>query len=268
MSDTSALEAEVQLLRLELAALTARVLRLEAEKEADQGSQNIHSPRITVSYHSPCVGSPIAELPPFPGSSGQQLSSAAAAAAVAPVDLAGDSIVESVGQERLTIAREAGQFLRRCLDGVIRGTSGQDRIQAPSRCYILAKDISGKTYNSVKVFSNFSKLRGLVKSGSSCGDSVFIGWPTEEEGRELGSLRQTATLARLLLLLPGWTTVWWWLSQLILGAGQQQRECCLGKSYQTPAGVGGVFRQGGCRARGCRLFGTKEDLGCNSCGAI
>eukprot|EP00434_Breviolum_minutum_P043819 symbB.v1.2.039079.t1/scaffold6337.1/size18942/1 len=150
MSDTSALEAEVQLLRLELAALTARVLRLEAEKEADQGSQNIHSPRITVSYHSPCVGSPIAELPPFPGSSGQQLSSAAAAAAVAPVDLAGDSIVESVGRERLTIAREAGQFLRRCLEGVIRGTSGQDRIQAPSRCYILAKDISGKTYNSVK----------------------------------------------------------------------------------------------------------------------
>jgi len=177
MSDSRTLESEVQQLKLELASLTARVQALEAEKEVGYSSQNIHSSPITVNYHSPAA-SPIAELPPFPGAGGPLLASTAITAAGS----VGGS--ESVSAERLAIAREAGFFLRRCLEGVVRGTSGRDRIQAPSKYYILAKDITGKTYNPVLVFKNFSKLRGLVKSGSSCGDSIFIGWPSEEEARE------------------------------------------------------------------------------------
>ena len=37
--------------------------------------------------------------------------------------------------DRVRVAREIGQFLRRCLSGEPRGTSGRDRIAAPSSVY-------------------------------------------------------------------------------------------------------------------------------------
>ena len=160
------------------------MLQLE-DRDTGAAQLPLQSSPITFNYASSVPTTPYPELPPFPGSSSAVFASPAVSAASAPAGLGYNLIgAEPVGPDRLVTAREAGLFLRRCLEGVVRGTSGRDRIRLPSKIYILARDITGKVYNPVQIYYHFSHLRSLVKAGSSCGDSVFIGWPTEEEARE------------------------------------------------------------------------------------
>ena len=157
----STLVAEVQQLRKDLAALSARVLQLEADRDTGAAQLPLQSSPITFNYASSVPTTPYPELPPFPGSSSAVFASPAVSAASAPAGLGYNLI------DRLVTAREAGLFLRRCLEGVVRGTSGRDRIRLPSKIYILARDITGKVYNPVQIYYHFSHLRSLVKSGSS-----------------------------------------------------------------------------------------------------
>lgn len=85
--------------------------------------------------------------------------------------------------ERLAIAEGAGRFLRRALAGDFRGGSGRDRVRLSSRIYVLVRDLSGRVYDPVEVYQNFSSLKPKVKSGDSAGNSIFIGFPTQWEAK-------------------------------------------------------------------------------------
>lgn len=83
--------------------------------------------------------------------------------------------------EREAIAREIGQFLARCLAGQHRGSSGRDRNPLASRFWLVARDFEGQILTPVRVFRSWGGCKALVKSKQDCGDSVFVGLPTETE---------------------------------------------------------------------------------------
>lgn len=83
--------------------------------------------------------------------------------------------------EREAAAAKIGRFLRAAVNDGYRGDSGRKEILAGSRFWVVVRDISGKVYNPVKVFSRWSAAEKLVKRGSSAGDSVFVGLPTKRE---------------------------------------------------------------------------------------
>ena len=178
--NNQALLAEVQSLRRDLAELSARVLLLESQPARAGSLASFSSPQspLVVNY----TGNPAttATIPPFPelastSSSPTPLLPSSSQSGSAPVVLSEAT--------RLAIAQEAGRFLRRCLEGVNRGTSGRERIGLQSRCYILVRDYDGQLYNPIQVHHRFATIKPLVKRGSDCGTSIFIGWPSLWEAR-------------------------------------------------------------------------------------
>lgn len=178
----SPLAPELHQLRVELANLSARVLALE---EAALRSRATESPLqgspLTVNYLGAGI---LPEVPQFlelrqpvsVTSSFESQQSVLGPAAIA----AAPTLTEA---ERRRIAEEAGAFIRRSLEGNHRGSSGRSRLPPPSTVYILARDYAGVTYNPVRVFRDFGAIRPLVKRQGSCGNSVFIGFPTIWEAR-------------------------------------------------------------------------------------
>ncbi len=83
--------------------------------------------------------------------------------------------------ERDIIARGIGAWIRRCLDGLPRQTSGRDRNPLQSRYWVVVRSISGETHNPPLVFSSWSSAKGCVKRGSYTGDSIFFGVPSQRE---------------------------------------------------------------------------------------
>ena len=86
-------------------------------------------------------------------------------------------------KEREVIAEQVGGFLARAISGVHRGTSGRERNPLPSRLWIIVRDYAGQIYTPVKVVRSWSSAQLLVKRGTQCGDAVFVGLPSEREGR-------------------------------------------------------------------------------------
>ena len=184
---SSALLAEVQQLRQDLAALTSRVLALESQlaggDHRDLGP--LHGSPITVNYSSAV---PFSEVPPFPfespsasaprGASPDPLQSSTSSAAISACGFPPSEA------ERIRVAEELGAFIRRSLNGDHRGASGRDKIKLSNRLYILRRDIHGQTYNPPRLFQTFTALKPLVKnSAGQCGDAVFIGVPSQWEAR-------------------------------------------------------------------------------------
>ena len=86
--------------------------------------------------------------------------------------------------ERIKVAEEIGAFIRRSLNGDHRGASGRDKIKLQNRLYILCRDIHGQVYNPPRLFQTFTALKPVVKTSSGqCGDSVFVGVPSQWEAR-------------------------------------------------------------------------------------
>lgn len=83
--------------------------------------------------------------------------------------------------ERESICDEIGLYIQRALLGDHRGPSGRDRIQLGSRVWLVFKDYEGLEYRPVRVCRTFSECRDLVKRGQDCGDSVFVGLPSDRE---------------------------------------------------------------------------------------
>ena len=83
--------------------------------------------------------------------------------------------------ERDNIARGIGAWIRRCLDGLPRQTSGRDHNPLQSRYWVAVRSISGETHNPPLVFSSWSSAKGCVKRGSYTGDSIFFGVPSQRE---------------------------------------------------------------------------------------
>ena len=84
-------------------------------------------------------------------------------------------------EERDQIARGIGAWIRRCLDGVPRQSSGRDRIPLQSRYWVVVKSITGEVYNPPLVFNCWYRAKSLVKRGSLTGDSIFFGVPSQRE---------------------------------------------------------------------------------------
>ena len=85
---------------------------------------------------------------------------------------------------RERVARECGDFLRRALGGDFRGSSGRHRLRISSTLYIVLRDANGRvTLDPARVYRSFNNVRAVCGRGGGFGDAVFIGVPTEREGR-------------------------------------------------------------------------------------
>ena len=189
--NSAALLSEVQQLRRDLAALSARVLALENQGEQASSVGPVFGSPVTVNYSYP-VGSGSIDIPPFPltgaGSSEELPTATSVPETVAgappqslPVTPALPAFIPEA--DRRAVAVEIGLFLRRSLDGVHRGTSGRSRLGLPSRCYILVRDLSGNLYNPVRIFNSFGAIKSLVKDQGDCKNSIFVGLPTKWEAK-------------------------------------------------------------------------------------
>ena len=85
--------------------------------------------------------------------------------------------------QREAIADRIGEFIRRALEGDHRQSSGRDLVPLPSRIWVVAQDIHGGRYDPVRVFRSWTLTKSLVKIGAECGDSIFLGFPSEREAR-------------------------------------------------------------------------------------
>ena len=83
--------------------------------------------------------------------------------------------------EREEIAEGIGHWIRRCLEGGHRGTSGRDRNPLQSRLWLVVRSIEGEDFNPPLAFRNWTSAKAWVKRGAETGGSIFIGLPTERE---------------------------------------------------------------------------------------
>ena len=87
-------------------------------------------------------------------------------------------------KQREEVADEVGLFLARAISGKHRGTSGRSKVPIASTPWIIVRDYQGLIYDPVKVVRSWASCRALCKPDNrSCGDSVFVGLPTEAECR-------------------------------------------------------------------------------------
>ena len=94
-------------------------------------------------------------------------------------------------QQREEICDQIGRFLARAIAGAHRGSSGREKINLPSRLWIIVRDFSGQIYTPVKVVKSWSSCKVLCKpSNNECGDSVFVGVPSEREARRVVAAAQ------------------------------------------------------------------------------
>ena len=176
-SSPSSLVAELQSLRRDLAELQARVLALESQGAAE-GPQSFSSP-VTVNYTLGAGSQQYPSLPPFLVGSPSDRPSVTEFSSPGSAITAGSYYYSEV--QRREAAVRIGQFLRRSLAGEQRGESGRSALKLPSKCYVLCRDIHGQTYNPARLFQSWAALKPFVKINGSCGDSVFIGLPSEWE---------------------------------------------------------------------------------------
>lgn len=94
-----------------------------------------------------------------------------------------DRVIEAVGERPVLTWEE--REVRRSLAGHHRGSSGRDQLPLSSRIWIVAQDFFGNQFPTIRVFHSFGACRDLVKRGSSCGSSVFVGLPSEREARRV-----------------------------------------------------------------------------------
>ena len=84
-------------------------------------------------------------------------------------------------KEREAVCDQIAGWINRCLQGANRGSSGRDRNPLASRVWLVIRDIDGVVYNPPLYFKAFHLAKDYVKRGSSVGDSIFIGLPSERE---------------------------------------------------------------------------------------
>lgn len=84
--------------------------------------------------------------------------------------------------EREAVAREVGAFLKRCLNGENRGSSGRDKLKGlQSRIYVVVRDKEDRVFNPVRLVKSFAEVRALCHRGEGWGDSIFVGLPSQAE---------------------------------------------------------------------------------------
>ena len=156
------LRREVHQLKTEVVQLEGRVVELESSRlvgsSADSEYELVRGDPLGASARSAPGYLPVAST------------AASAATSELPVD-------------RVRAAQDIGFFLRRCLKGEPRGTSGRDRIAAPSSVYIVCKSFVGEIFDPPRVFFSWASAKSLVIKGGTPGPSIFVGVPTINEAR-------------------------------------------------------------------------------------
>ena len=89
--------------------------------------------------------------------------------------------------ERERICDRIAHFLLRALEGDHRGASGRDEIPLASRLWLVARSYDGQCFRPLLVYRRFCDCKSLVKRGADLGSSVFIGIPSEREGRRIAA---------------------------------------------------------------------------------
>ena len=171
----SDLNEEVEVLSSNLAGLREQVARLE--RRADRAS------RAARSSETGSTSSEVNEAGASTGVAGNGYPPRSPSVA----STGGTSGTQSVPTwiEREEICDQIGAFLLRALSGDYRSTSGRDLIPLPSRVWVVIQDIEGNRYDPVKVFRTWAPAKALVKRGSSAGDSIFVGLPSERGARRV-----------------------------------------------------------------------------------
>lgn len=90
---------------------------------------------------------------------------------------------ESLEPARIECAQQVGSWLRRCLAGQHRGSSGRDRVKLQNKVYLVVRDKDHRIYNPPLVLHSWVETKGLVWCGRSPGESIFVGLPSLKEAR-------------------------------------------------------------------------------------
>lgn len=161
---SAVLSAEVESLRSLVESLRLRVIEVEerlriVESEgAEEASESFEAvTSVSRSFQSQAVGP----------------SSRPSTAEVLVEDSSG----------RAELARQIGAFLRRCKDGLPRGSSGRDRLRLQSRFYLVLADYEGVYLPEPLCLSSFAKVKRICKRGADAGRSVFVGLATKWEAK-------------------------------------------------------------------------------------
>lgn len=174
--------ADLEELYNQLADLTQRVLVLE-DRVTDLGTGAVPVPApVTVNYS---FGGPATS--PYPAG-GDPVAARVDHTGAASTSTSGTPVTRETASSysdefRSRVAREAGAFIRRCLDGQHRGESGRDRLRLQSRIYLIFQDFQGRRYDPVRICHSFAEARPLVKPDGYLGESILLGWPTQWEAR-------------------------------------------------------------------------------------
>ena len=132
-------------LELQVQGLVARIELLELEKR--ELSRRV---RVLEENSFELVAEPASEARTNPASPAP-LSSSSASTSTTTAAPGSDAF-------RGQVADEIGAFLRRCLRGEHRGQSGREKADLPNRLYVICRDLSGRTYNPVKVLTSWREL--------------------------------------------------------------------------------------------------------------
>ena len=91
--------------------------------------------------------------------------------------------VTDLSPERVAVAEQIGQWIRRGLNQQNRGLSGREKVDLASKLYVVVRDINGTVFDPPKVFSSWSGAKALVSVDKQLGDSIFVGFPSKAEAR-------------------------------------------------------------------------------------
>ena len=157
-AEFDSLRSLVESLRLRVADLEERLRFLEGEGEgAERASLGSYEAVTSVSRN-----------PPSDSASG--VSSARPSTAEV---LVGDTSARA----------DLALFLRRCREGLPRGSSGRDRLRLQNRYYIILADYEGVFLPEPIFTSGFAEVRRICKRGADAGGSVFVGLATQWEAK-------------------------------------------------------------------------------------
>ena len=110
------------------------------------------------------------------------VSTAKASSVPAASEAAASSLTISssgISEARREIAREVGQWLKRCLLGAPRGPSGREKVSLQSRLYLVCRDRHLNVF-----FFTWTEAKPLcIERTGIPSDGIFIGLPSKEEAR-------------------------------------------------------------------------------------
>ncbi|CAE7929268.1 unnamed protein product [Symbiodinium necroappetens] len=174
--------ASLTLSRLELVEqdnrdLRARVSRLESEGYVlvRDGQERPATPPRSAGNHLPY---------PAQASSPELPQAAASSSTLAPSSVSSAAPSENLRQQ---VADEIGAYLKRCLAGNNRGSSGREKVNLANRIYVVVRDKDDRIYDPVRVCHSWRDTQPLVTlgpgPGRQFGDSVFVGFPSQWEAK-------------------------------------------------------------------------------------